>query len=104
TRRPCAAYRPSAPVVVILVVPDGSCTICTVAPATGWPLASSTRPLIEDEVSWASTGEAASSVAMATGRSLVRRLLFIEIRPLRDSQEKHGTSAEGPSLLPFLSN
>src|SRR6185312_3681085 len=79
TRRPCAAYRPSGPVVVILVVPDGSCTICTVAPATGWPLASSTRPLIEEEVSWASAGTVAvaSREAIASGRTLARIRLFM---------------------------
>ena len=35
------------------VVPDGTCTICTLAPATGFPLSSTTRPVMPEVVSCA---------------------------------------------------
>ena len=69
--------------VVILVVPDGSCTICTVAPATGWPLASSTRPEIADEDVFRRMGEVLAMVeryAPARMRRLRRDLAGIEVR------------------------
>jgi len=60
--------------MVALVVPEGWCTIVTVAPATGWPLPSSTRPLTPAVVMfWAASGAIVSSEAMANG-SILRRI------------------------------
>ncbi|WP_447738746.1 hypothetical protein [Rhodanobacter soli] len=43
------------------------------APATGWPLASSTRPLTPDVVMfWAAIGAMANNEAIANGSTLTR--------------------------------
>jgi len=52
TRRPLAAKVPSEPEVVLSVVPEGSWTTVTVAPAIG-PFGPSTTPRTADEVSCA---------------------------------------------------
>ena len=54
-RRPFALKLPSASETLVAVVPDGSCTIVTEAPATG-PLSLSIVPRTDDVVSCAITG------------------------------------------------
>ena len=44
TRRPVAENWPPGPVVVDSVVPVGTCTIVTLAPAIGWPSSPTTYP------------------------------------------------------------
>jgi hypothetical protein len=50
---------------------------------------------MDEEVSWARTGEAASRPAIATGSNLVRKEWFIEIQPLKKFARKAWEQTEG---------
>src|SRR5688500_4481342 len=69
TRMFSSEYRPSGRVVVSYVVPDGTCSARTVAPATGFSCASFTRPASDPVVTpWAtaSVGSASPNTAHNT--------------------------------------
>ena len=71
TRRPLALKLPLLSVEVRDTVPDGMCVTMTAALATG-PLADSTVPRTDDEVSCAATG-AASTALMLIAAALAAR-------------------------------
>jgi hypothetical protein len=77
---------PAEFVVLVLVVPEGVCTMVTVAPATAAPASEFTLPRTEDVVSCAMTTpeEAASSVATAmwTGKR-PRIRLYSQSTPMK---------------------